>query len=131
MQDKYEDAPGIKCEKMLQMVETYSSAFRTHEPYTASPAYDTVLITGTTGGFGAHLLANLLDQPSVSRVYSVNRVNKSGSVVDRQRRILQKMGLDPSLACHPKLIPLEADTAANKNFGLESEIVEEVCMLYQ
>ncbi len=55
----------------------------------------TVVITGTTGCFGSHLLAQLLQSPDVARVYALNR-QSSGDVValqERQRDAFKKWRL--------------------------------------
>lgn len=45
----------------------------------------TIVITGTTGCFGSHLLAQLLQTPDVARVYALNR-QSSGDVLALQER---------------------------------------------
>ncbi|TFK85859.1 hypothetical protein K466DRAFT_566366 [Polyporus arcularius HHB13444] len=55
----------------------------------------TVVITGTTGCFGSHLLAQLLQSTDVARVYALNR-QSSGDVValqERQRDAFKKWRL--------------------------------------
>jgi len=53
---------------MLAMVQAYSGNFPKHHPSVATPSKDVVMITGTTGGLGAVLLAELITSNDVIRV---------------------------------------------------------------
>lgn len=86
-----------------------------------------VLVTGTTGALGAHLLASLISDPSVARVWALNRAHKDGdSLYDRQRISLTSKSLDVSLMSSPKLYLLEVDLAAEK-LGLDDPTYSQVC----
>ncbi|KAH7890585.1 acetyl-CoA synthetase-like protein [Phlebopus sp. FC_14] len=76
-----------------------------------SPAV--VLLTGSTGGLGTHLLARLLESPAVERVYALNRPSFS-SVEERQRSAFIDKGQCIELLNSTKLVYVEADTAQQK-----------------
>jgi nucleoside-diphosphate-sugar epimerase len=44
-----------------------------------------IVITGTTGGLGSHLLERCLADPHVERVYALNRPSANGSLLAKQR----------------------------------------------
>ncbi|KAF9238233.1 hypothetical protein BU15DRAFT_62645 [Melanogaster broomeanus] len=49
------------------------------------PGRAVVLLTGSTGGLGSFLLSQLLENPTVERVYALNRPSSSTSIEERQR----------------------------------------------
>lgn len=109
---------------MKHMVEKYTSDFPVHVPRTAAPREDVVLLTGTTGGLGASLLATLVDSPEVSRVYAVNRKGQD-SLVDRQRAVLEDRGHDThSILTSSKVVFVE--TELGDALGLPPHLYEEV-----
>ncbi|KAJ7622608.1 putative aminoadipate reductase [Mycena polygramma] len=79
-----------------------------------------VLLTGSTGGLGSHMLEMLLRLASVERVYAFNRKGRS-SVSDRQLEAFTDRALDVSLLSSPKLVYLEGDTSS-ANLGLPSDV---------
>lgn len=114
---------------MRQMLEKYAhwkpsaaSNGATPRPSTAS---DAVLVTGTTGGLGAHLLALLVRDTTVSRVFAVNRASTSASLLQRQRAALTSRGLDPAIAESPKVQLIEADLAAPQ-MGLAPDLLNQL-----
>ncbi|KAJ7638204.1 putative polyketide synthase [Roridomyces roridus] len=88
----------------------------------AQPATQTVLLTGTTGALGCHLLANLLENDEIHQVYALNR---GESLVERQAAAFAKQGLDTALAQSSKLILLSADLDRD-DWGVSSETMSEL-----
>ncbi|KAF9553324.1 acetyl-CoA synthetase-like protein [Agrocybe pediades] len=87
---------------------------------------DVVLVTGTTGGLGTYLLAELISNPMVSRVYALNRGKDSFDLRERQVKALTQRGVDPqSVMDSDKLVLLAADTSAPL-LGLREEEYEEI-----
>ncbi|KAG0695028.1 hypothetical protein DFH29DRAFT_957159 [Suillus ampliporus] len=85
-----------------------------------------VLLTGSTGGLGCFLLAELLSRVNVSRVYAFNRASSSGiSVLDRQRAAFLDRGLDEGLLTSKRLVFIEGDTS-DPTLGLKSGVLEEL-----
>ena len=83
-----------------------------------------IVVTGTTGALGSHLLAVLLESNAVERVWALNRKSKEG-LVERQRTSFEDKMLDASLLESDKLVLLEADLK-DMNLGLEESIYQEV-----
>ncbi|TFK50327.1 acetyl-CoA synthetase-like protein [Heliocybe sulcata] len=114
-------------EAMESMTRTYSQNFPEHGPVTPDPGDEHILLTGSTGGFGSYILAELLALPSVSRVYAVNRKNQKSdkSLDERQRAVLEERGLNTDILDSKKLVLLEGDTAS-VNLGLPRDTIVEI-----
>jgi len=56
--------------------------------------YEYVVVTGTTGSLGSFLVDQLLDRPTVKRVYCFNR-KTSADTTERQLAGFEDRGLDP------------------------------------
>jgi hypothetical protein len=75
---------------------------------------NTVVLTGTTGFLGAHILQELLIRSDVHSVYAINRVDSAGSsILQRQTSVFCQYGLNVLLVTSPKLVLVEADMASN------------------
>ncbi|KAL1726524.1 male sterility protein-domain-containing protein [Schizophyllum commune] len=109
----------------------------------------TVLLTGSTGHLGSEILASLLTDERIERVYTLDRAGKENSldrarkgasldragrgvsdgvtagVRDRQRARWADKGLDDELLQSPKLVPLEGDVSAPR-FGQSDEVYREM-----
>lgn len=83
-----------------------------------------ILVTGTTGSFGSHILAKLLLDSSVTKIFALNRPGQ-GSVVERQQGAFSTWGLDLSLLHSPKLVLLEAELT-KESFGLPQDLYKEI-----
>ncbi|KAG5642090.1 hypothetical protein DXG03_003614 [Asterophora parasitica] len=94
------------------LIEKYSSGLDANygasiPPPTSAPV---VLLTGSTGHLGAHLLAALLQDDRVERVYALNqRVEGPQSLHERQLERFKDVGLDPALLESEKLGLLPGD----------------------
>lgn len=85
-----------------------------------------VLITGSTGHLGAHVLQLLLRDPRVKRVYTLNRVSPLGrTIISRHLDRFRDLGLNEQLLRSATLVHIEADAAAER-LGLDSALYEEV-----
>ncbi|KAJ7894322.1 hypothetical protein B0H14DRAFT_802925 [Mycena olivaceomarginata] len=82
-----------------------------------------VLVTGTTGALGCYLLARLLQDPRIERVYSFNR--HAGDLHTRQNLAFIDRGLDPGTLGSKKLSLLEGDLT-KPNLGVSGETYEEL-----
>ncbi|KAG8783074.1 hypothetical protein FRC12_020140 [Ceratobasidium sp. 428] len=96
--------------------------FRSHPPIS-----ERVVLTGTTGGLGSHILAQLLANDRVERVWALNRRSSVAgkSLRQRQHEAFKDRQLDVALLDSPKLLLIESDITTEK-LGLDSEIHEEV-----
>ncbi|KAA1470564.1 acetyl-CoA synthetase-like protein [Dentipellis sp. KUC8613] len=114
-----------KAAEMNAMVEKFTQNFPVHQPRLPDPALDTVLLTGTTGGLGVNVLAHLIANPKVARVYAVNRKSNGKTLLERQKEALISRGLSSALATHEKVVLVEADIAA-QNLGVSAGLYEEL-----
>ncbi|TFK74185.1 putative aminoadipate reductase [Pluteus cervinus] len=89
-----------------------------------SPSVPTVLLTGSTGNLGSHLLDQLLQDDRVGRVYALNRPS-SKTTLERHLERFHDQGLDSKLLASSKLIFLEGDTAQS-HLGLDEVQFAEV-----
>jgi FlaA1/EpsC-like NDP-sugar epimerase len=73
---------------VLAMVDKYSSNIPTQLVREDKKVRSglVVAITGTTGGLGSHLLAQLLKDSSIERIYALNRPSLADTVHEKQRR---------------------------------------------
>ncbi|TCD61298.1 putative NRPS-like protein biosynthetic cluster [Steccherinum ochraceum] len=117
-----------KVAAMLAMVDKYTASFPKHVASVPTPSKDTVLVTGTTGGLGASLLANLVQSDDVIKVFVLNR-RSSQPLVSRQKTVLEERGYSASLVDHEKVGLLEADLS-RPDFGLDSVVLAEVSRIW-
>ncbi|KAF7340994.1 Acetyl-CoA synthetase-like protein [Mycena sanguinolenta] len=118
-------AQNTQADVVEKMIEKYSvgfeAPFNCHEKIEVSSCDGAVvLLTGSTGGLGSHILEILLALPSISRVYVCNRKGKM-SVLERQKEAFVDRALDVGLLSSDKLVCLECDTA-KENLGLPLDV---------
>lgn len=114
---------------MRAMVAKYTADFpaRTTGSNGPKPGKDVVVVTGTTGSLGSHLLAQLAAKTEVSRVYAMNRTSRNQvSLRERQESTLVDRGLDASILDSGKVVLLEGDLT-KPNWGLPESTYKEVC----
>ncbi|KAF8215632.1 putative nonribosomal peptide synthetase [Mycena galopus ATCC 62051] len=114
------DDPKATVEKMIAKYSTGFEATPLHESSGSSSRGTVVLLTGSTGGLGSHILEILLSLPSVERVYAFNRKGRS-PMSERQRDAFVDRALDLTLLASDKLVYLEGDTA-KEDLGLLSDV---------
>ncbi|KAJ6092951.1 hypothetical protein N7486_008240 [Penicillium sp. IBT 16267x] len=78
-------------EKIQNMIEKYTSDLpeASHKTPKKSASPSTVILTGSTGSLGNYLLHDLLKDPSISKVYCLNRSDAE----ERQKKGLEEKGL--------------------------------------
>ncbi|KAI0830379.1 acetyl-CoA synthetase-like protein [Trametes gibbosa] len=101
--------------RMRALLDKYSKGLERHFPLKHADGHanglarvkaETILVTGTTGRLGAHLVAQLLARKDVVKVYALNR-ESSGSVKAleaRQKAAFEQWGLDISLLTSGKVV---------------------------
>ncbi|KAF8655498.1 hypothetical protein AX16_003028 [Volvariella volvacea WC 439] len=92
--------------------------------HTHLPEYAIVLLTGSTGNLGSHLLAQLVQDEHVAKVYALNRRGSTKPVARHEKRF-QDHGLDLRLLNNEKVVYLEGD-ASQDYLGLGSVLYEEL-----
>ncbi|KAG2117013.1 putative aminoadipate reductase [Suillus discolor] len=85
-----------------------------------------VALTGSTGGLGSYLLADLLQREDVSAVYAFNRPSKGASIQQRQENSFKDRGLDFTVLQSDKLVYVETDTS-DDHLGLDKELYQKIC----
>jgi hypothetical protein len=105
----------------------------------------TVLLTGSTGGLGAQLLAAFVADKRVEKVYALNRPSTKASSLARHQETFRDRSarhspppssyaesgnvyrvLDEQLLTSSKLVFAEGD-ASQENLGLSKDLYDEVC----
>lgn len=133
LQDAIRGKELSKVEQMEAMVEELVSSLQQdilsskadHHPSSVLSQKDVVLLTGTTGALGSNLLAQLLSDDAIERVYALNRRSFSGrTLVERQEDVFKHQGLDVELLKSAKLHLLEADASAAR-LGLSHSLYTE------
>ncbi|TCD65346.1 putative NRPS-like protein biosynthetic cluster [Steccherinum ochraceum] len=81
-----------------------------------------VMLTGSTGGLGSHLLANLLEMKEVTKVYTLDRAS---GVADRQKLAFSERKLPVKLLSSKKLVTLSANHNAS-DLGLSKDVLDEI-----
>ncbi|KAI1290578.1 hypothetical protein F5Y03DRAFT_378175 [Xylaria venustula] len=103
--------------KMQELIDAYSS-FKPHNRGDAPrPDKDVVLLTGVTGGLGAHLLAKLVSRANVSSVWTMVRAPTDTAASDRVSSSLKARGIQLSPTERNKVVPLACDLS-RPDFGL-------------
>ncbi|KAJ7633420.1 acetyl-CoA synthetase-like protein [Mycena polygramma] len=115
------DSGGNKA-TVEKMIVKYSAGFEAHiiHERSGSSGGAIILLTGTTGGLGSHILEILLGLTSVERVYAFNRRGRT-PVSDRQTEVFAERGLDVKLLSSEKLVYLEGDTT-KADLGLPLDV---------
>lgn len=117
----------IKVEDINAMVEKYTNNLPRSQPTTAiwSSRETIVLLTGSTGNVGSHILASLLSDGRVDKVYTFNRESASMSTLDRLKASFTERDLPLKLLDNPKFVPLVGDITEDR-FGLDESWFDEV-----
>lgn len=118
-------------EVMKKLIEKYTADIPTSPLVMAKeePLKETVLITGTTGALGSLMLAQLIADENIERVFAVNRSSKAKSLLERQREAFADKAIDLSLLDHEKLRLVESDLSASQ-LGLDDTRYHEVFTLW-
>lgn len=109
---------------MRELISKHSS-FKTYsEEYRTTPRTETVILTGVTGGLGAHLLSQLVRDPTVSTVWALVRASSEHAALERTLQSLSSRGICLSVEGIRKIVAVPSDLS-KPDFGLEaSKIVQ-------
>lgn len=112
--------------QIMQDLITKYSSFSTFEPKNArKPNKEVVLLTGVTGGLGAHLLAQLVAKPNVSAVWALVRASSDSDALERVVYSLKTRELHLSPAEQQKIVAVSSDLS-QPNFGLSTCKLEQL-----
>ncbi|KAG8877546.1 hypothetical protein FRB98_006666, partial [Tulasnella sp. 332] len=121
-------------EAMEAAIRQYTTNLPVHRPDEAaypSPrdGQEVVVLTGSTGGLGSHLLAQLIQMDSVVKVYALNRKSPGQSLAERQTAVLsERLGNveeASTIVRSPKLRLVEAVLEA-ENLGVDKGLFKEI-----
>ncbi|KAF8749968.1 Male sterility protein [Rhizoctonia solani] len=107
------------------MIEKYDAEWPRQEAREIQPVKkERVVVTGTTGGLGSHLLAQLLENDVVEKVWAMNRKSSKGN---REREVasFEDKLLDLNLLKSEKLVFVDTDLEDPK-LGLSDETYDEI-----
>ncbi|KAK0478796.1 putative aminoadipate reductase [Armillaria novae-zelandiae] len=80
-----------------------------------------VLLTGSTGSLGTHVLARLISSSNVQAIYCLNRASTQTTLKQRQQSMFKTQGLDITLLDSPRVFLVEGNMAEER-FGLEDHL---------
>lgn len=115
-------------EAMEEMIQRYSQGLDglpNSDVDAPAPVMRVVLLTGSTGNLGAQILAMLISNETVARIYTLNRSSSRVSMLDRHKERFRDKALDISLLLSEKLVFLEGDSS-RPNLGLSDDVHNEV-----
>ncbi|GLB38113.1 putative acetyl-CoA synthetase-like protein [Lyophyllum shimeji] len=116
------------------MIEKYSAGLEAPLPVPTGAGVErngrrgeVVLLTGSTGNLGAEILAALLADGRVGRVYALNRAPKEAGKTMRERHVERFVdkALDVGLLSSERLVFVEGDTALPR-LGLEEGVYAQI-----
>lgn len=121
---------------MKALVKKYASSFRRRPGEVAASTSGgtddarVVLLTGSTGRLGSHILSQLAGRHEVRKVYALNRTSAGASLnssplMERQKAAFRAWGLDDDVLNSDKVVLLGGE-ASQTDLGLESDIYREV-----
>lgn len=119
------DQVQLRVAEIEAMIAKYTANLSPLKPRTFQPSESppVVLLTGSTGNIGSHILAYLLSEKRVRKVYALNR--PSSDPDGRMRAAFEQRGLPLSLLEGEKFVSLVGDVTREK-FGLEEHGYNEV-----
>ncbi|KAG6871961.1 hypothetical protein C0995_014472 [Termitomyces sp. Mi166 len=124
--------PSTGIDTVEELIAKYSASLGplSHESLSTPLARNSdlvVLLTGSTGHLGSQILANLLKEDRIARIYAFNRDSRqnSKSLLDRHVERFTDIGIDPGLLESGKLI-LVTGEATRADLGIEEGLYREI-----
>ncbi|KAJ7753093.1 male sterility protein-domain-containing protein [Mycena maculata] len=109
-------------EQLIAKYTTSTSALAQTGAVTKEPAV--ILLTGSAGNLGSQILALLLKDDRVLKIYGFER-SAGKSLAERHLNIFKQRGLDTLFLASPKLTLLEGQMD-QRNLGLKPDLYEEI-----
>ena len=113
--------------EMETLLEECTTNFPVHVATKPATEGRVVLVTGTTGSLGVNILQSLVNDPSIFRIYALNRPDgvMKRSLEERQKRACLEYGVDVRTLDSHKITLLEGD-ASFPDLNLPHEILQEI-----
>ncbi|GAB1517058.1 hypothetical protein RhiTH_000101 [Rhizoctonia solani] len=125
--DDKADSTTEALQDIRAMIQKYDNGRSQPLAHYRQSTKERVVVTGTTGGLGSHLLAQLLKSDRVEKVWAMNRKSSKGNK-ERQTTSFQDKLLDVNLLKSGKLIRSEATVMIHNawqvNFNLSLQSFE-------
>lgn len=121
--DDEQSAIPAMLQKYNKALPVTAEAMTLHPP--SSDGNLVVLLTGSTGSLGSHLLFLLLNRSDVQKVYCLNRSSLGQTLIERQKNTFGLQGFDIKLLDSPKVVLLSG-RLTEPDFGLDSSLLDEV-----
>jgi len=115
-----------KGSSLQSLIDRYSQNWPVHQPvddYVGTPG-EVIILTGSTGALGSQILAQLIIEPSIRRIYAFNRPSKTTSLQRHTEAFIDR-GNCVSLLQSGKIIFVDGDTSVD-GFNIDVELLEEV-----
>lgn len=112
-------------EAIQYLIEGYTTGFPAPKSSAKSSDDVVVVLTGSTGALGSHILASLLADDKVTKVYTLDRTAADQTVQGRQNESFEDRGLDTSLLESSKLSVLTG-SLVQKDFALSKGALDEL-----
>ena len=122
------DPEGERRQRLENIINKYTQDWPVHHPQVADvecSGSEVILLTGSTGGLGSQILAQLVAVPSVTQIYAFNRPPQR-SLYGRHLEAFTDRGNDISLLKSDKIVYVEGDTS-EAGFKLNLKLFNEVC----
>ncbi|KAJ8092337.1 putative NRPS-like protein biosynthetic cluster [Marasmius tenuissimus] len=116
------DNTSVKVRVMNDLVAQYSKDLACPEKHDGPKSSEKiVLLTGSTGSLGSHILSDLIQNSEIRHVYALIRSEGAPDVSQRQRTSFKRRGLDPTMIANDKVTLLAVDLA-DSHLGLGEEL---------
>lgn len=110
-------------EEMKELIAKYSS-FPQRTPGIIQPTKETVILTGTTGSLGAHILAQIANLSDIRRIYCLVRASSESAAATRVSQTFSDKGIDLSVLSE-KVHCLPSDFS-RADLGLPTNVVDDL-----
>ncbi|GJJ05917.1 putative secondary metabolism biosyntheticenzyme [Clathrus columnatus] len=103
-----------RTKRLENMIQQYTSNWPEHHPqkeYVNDE--EVILLTGSTGGLGSQLLAQLVEIPTITKIYALNRPGGGKSSYERHVEAFEDRGNDVEILNSSKIVFLEGDTSVS------------------
>lgn len=119
------DPDRRRLRQIEELIEKYSADL----PQLAATRAAVVMLTGSTGSLGSHILAALLRDEGISKVYTFDRPVPDVTAAQRLHNTFTERGLSVELLASAKVTALTGDLNAH-HFGLDEAMYNEVSAYY-
>ncbi|KAJ7455824.1 hypothetical protein FB451DRAFT_1354034 [Mycena latifolia] len=106
-----------------EMILKYTSGLSPSTSVSSTTIPATVLLTGSTGSLGSQILASLVKDSRVTKIYAFNRPSAERSLAERHQTIFSDRGLDIALLDSPKLVFVEGEIN-QPCFGVSQDVYD-------